>query len=324
MKILYALQGTGNGHLARAQKIIPILDKMGQLDIFVSGSNSQLKLDNYSIKHHNGLSLFYNQIGKISYKRIFIENSFTSFWKEINQFPIDQYDVILNDFEPITAHAARKKKQAIVGLSHQASLLFDETPKVKNRAGAMILKHYAPTQQAFGFHFEQYHQSIFLPIIRDKIRHLQPKEEDYNLVYLPSYHPLTLINCLSSIKDTNWKVFSSFNQEVRKIYNVELYPIDERLFSKALENCTGVLCGAGFELPAEALFLKKKLFVIPIKGQYEQLCNCEALKKMGVKYAYDLDQEQLQLWVDSNHVVHRDYPDNTEMVLTSILEQVKV
>ena len=60
MKILYALQGTGNGHLARAQKMLPILENYGELDVFISGSNSQLKLENYQFKHHKGLSLFYN------------------------------------------------------------------------------------------------------------------------------------------------------------------------------------------------------------------------------------------------------------------------
>jgi hypothetical protein len=31
MKILYAFQGTGNGHVARAQEIIPILKNMLRL-----------------------------------------------------------------------------------------------------------------------------------------------------------------------------------------------------------------------------------------------------------------------------------------------------
>jgi len=44
---------------------------------------------------------------------------------------------------------------------------------------------------------------------------------------------------------------------------------------------TGVFCGAGFETPAEAMFLKKKLMVIPMKGQYEQQCNAAALEEIG-------------------------------------------
>ncbi|WP_413533530.1 glycosyltransferase family protein [Empedobacter brevis] len=324
MKILYALQGTGNGHLARAQKILPILENYGDLDVFISGSNSQLQLENYQVEHRKGLSLFYNEIGKVSYKRIFKENSFKSFWNEVNHFPIEKYDLIINDFEPITAHSARKKKKNIIGLSHQASLLFDETPKVKNKTGETILKYYAPTSKHYGFHFEEYNDSIFLPIIRDKIRQLNPTQEDYYLVYLPSYHPTEIIEILSEIKESKWKVFSPFVKKQTKQFNVELYPIDERLFTKALENCKGVLCGAGFELPAESIYLKKKLFVIPIKGQYEQLCNCEALKKIDIDYSYDLDIEKLQRWTDSNKIITRNFPDQTEQIIQKVILDASV
>ncbi len=319
MRILYALQGTGNGHLARAQKILPILEEYGDLDVFVSGSNSQLQLENYQFKHHKGLSLFYNQVGKVSYKKILKENSFKSFWKEVNHFPIEQYDLIINDFEPITAHSARKKKKISIGLSHQASLLFDETPKVKNKTGETILKYYAPTTKQYGFHFEAYNDSIFLPIIRDKIRMLNPKVEDYYLVYLPSFHPSEIIEKLSFIKDSKWKVFSPFIRQISKQFNVEIYPIDERLFTKALENCKGILCGAGFELPAESIYLKKKLFVIPIKGQYEQLCNCVALKRLEVDYSYDLNIEKLQRWVDSSKIIDIYFPDQTEKIIQNVM-----
>ena len=37
MKILYAIQGTGNGHLSRAIDVIPALKKIGQVDVLVSG-----------------------------------------------------------------------------------------------------------------------------------------------------------------------------------------------------------------------------------------------------------------------------------------------
>jgi hypothetical protein len=45
MKILYAFQGTGNGHVARAQEIIPILKKYASVDTLISGHQSQLKAD---------------------------------------------------------------------------------------------------------------------------------------------------------------------------------------------------------------------------------------------------------------------------------------
>ena len=49
-----------------------------------------------------------------------------------------------------------------------------------------------------------------------------------------------------------------------------------------MASSTGVLCGAGFETPAEALYLGKKLMVIPMKSQLEQFYNAASLKQLGV------------------------------------------
>ena len=43
MRILYAFQGTGNGYHARAQEFIPILQTMGEVDVWVSGGDSNRK-----------------------------------------------------------------------------------------------------------------------------------------------------------------------------------------------------------------------------------------------------------------------------------------
>ena len=43
MKIFYAIQGTGNGHISRAEQLYPYLKKYGEVDFFLSGSNAQLQ-----------------------------------------------------------------------------------------------------------------------------------------------------------------------------------------------------------------------------------------------------------------------------------------
>jgi uncharacterized protein (TIGR00661 family) len=85
-----------------------------------------------------------------------------------------------------------------------------------------------------------------------------------------------------------------------------------------MSKATGVFCGAGFETPAEAMFLKKKLMVIPMKGQYEQQCNAAALEDMGVPVIKSLKKKHLQKikdWVLSGEVIPVNYPDITETVL---------
>ena len=79
-----------------------------------------------------------------------------------------------------------------------------------------------------------------------------------------------------------------------------------------MTSATGVLCGAGFETPAEALYLGKKLLVVPMKCQHEQHYNAAALKKMGVPVVKKMKRKfvhKIEEWIDSNNVVSVDYTD---------------
>jgi predicted glycosyltransferase len=71
--------------------------------------------------------------------------------------------------------------------------------------------------------------------------------------------------------------------------NCTLFPLGKESFSHSMIHSQGIITGGGFETPAEALFLGKKIMSIPIKGQYEQFCNAEALKTLGAKVLYDMD-----------------------------------
>jgi uncharacterized protein (TIGR00661 family) len=51
----------------------------------------------------------------------------------------------------------------------------------------------------------------------------------------------------------------------------------------------GVITGAGFETPAEALYLGKQLMVLPMHGQYEQACNAAALREFDVSIVDNID-----------------------------------
>ena len=61
MKILYAIQGTGNGHVSRARDIIPILKKNHEVDILISGLQADVDLP-YDIKYrYNGLGFIFGK-----------------------------------------------------------------------------------------------------------------------------------------------------------------------------------------------------------------------------------------------------------------------
>ncbi len=316
MKVLYAFQGTGNGHIARAQEIIPILKKYAEIDTFISGHQSQLKSDFPLDFQHRGLSLLYNKKGGLSYKRTFFENDFLKAAKTIKELNLDNYDLIINDFEPLTAWTCKLKDIPMIELSHQASLSFLETPKpaIKDFLGEQILKYYVPSKRKIGFHFENYHPQIKKPVIRRKIRNLIPENKGYFLVYLPSFSDENIIKILSQIP-VSWMVFSKNCREKIKLNNVEIFPIDEIEYLKYFENCEGIVCNAGFEAPAEALFLGKKLFVIPIHNQYEQECNACALDRLGIPNSKSLHKEEIEKWLNSDQNIQVHYPNDIEEIL---------
>lgn len=316
MKILYAFQGTGNGHIVRAQEIIPVLKKYASVDTLISGHQSQLNADFHINFKHRGISLMYNKNGGISYPKTFFKNNFLNAFKTIEEIDLSIYDLIINDYEPLTAWSCQLKNLRMLELSHQAAMSFEETPKPisKDFIGKFTLKHYAPSKNKIGFHFQNYHPQIKKPVIRKKIRLLNPSKKGFFVVYLPSFSDENLVKVLKEI-DVQWKVFSKYAQHQTKAGNVEIFPIDENEFLRNFETCEGILCSAGFEGPAEALFLNKKLFVIPINHQYEQECNAFALQQMGIKTSKILDVTEIKNWVNSAESFEVHYPDDIEEII---------
>jgi predicted glycosyltransferase len=61
MKILYAIQGTGNGHLSRSMDIVPLLKEYGDVDVLVSGIQGDLSLP-FPVKYKfNGLGFIFGK-----------------------------------------------------------------------------------------------------------------------------------------------------------------------------------------------------------------------------------------------------------------------
>ncbi|NGM63741.1 glycosyltransferase family protein [Sphingobacterium sp. SGR-19] len=328
MKILYAVQGTGNGHLCRALDIIPILQTLAEVDVLVSGIQADIELP-FPVKYRlHGLSFIFGKSGGVDLWRTFMSSTVRRFIKEINSLPVEKYDLIINDFEPISAWACQTREIPCVGLSHQIGALDPASPKPEetDMLGKFIMKNYAPSSFAYGFHFKAYHDHIYTPVIRESIRQLDPKDNGHYTVYLPAYDDAHLLKNLSKFPDVKWDVYSKHNKKKFTVKNVTINPIKSDTFVKSMADASGVLCGAGFETPAEALFLEKKLLVIPMKNQYEQHLNAAALEQMGVPVIASLKKKfdyAIEAWLNSKIKVTVDYPNMTRDIVTNIVEKHK-
>jgi len=189
--------------------------------------------------------------------------------------------------------------------------------------GKFILRYYAPATVNYGFHFKRYSDRIFTPVIRQQVRRLDISDNGHYTVYLPAYDDARLLKHLMRFPDIRWEVFSKHNKTPFEMRNVSVRPIANEGFIQSMATSSGVLCGAGFETPAEALFLQKKLLVIPMKNQYEQHLNAAALEEMGVPVIKSLkpkNDQAITAWLDGKQAVAVDYPDCTQAIVDSLLE----
>jgi uncharacterized protein (TIGR00661 family) len=134
---------------------------------------------------------------------------------------------------------------------------------------------------AYGFHFKKYDKKTFTPVIRQQVREQRISNKGHYTVYLPAYDDKRLIKRLSEFKDVQWDVFSKHNSKIKQHGNVFIQPINNKEFIKSVAESEGVLCGAGFETPAEALFMKKKLLVIPDEKSVRTAIECGSFKRNG-------------------------------------------
>lgn len=284
MKIFYAVQATGNGHISRAMELLPLLQEFGTVDIFLSGENSHLPLDAPVKYRSKGISLFYNCKGGLDYLEMWKRFKPFRVRKEIRDLPVEKYDLVLNDFDFITSAACARKGISSVHFGHQASFLSERTPRPlkRNITGEWLLKHYVKATCQVGLHFKRYDHFVLPAIVKKSILAAIPENKGHITVYLPSFCESQLKDIFSFFRDVEFHLFSRETSLKRRDGNIIFMPVDKEQFDRSLVTCHGIITGGGFETPAEALHLGKKILSIPIRGQYEQQCNAAALQQLGV------------------------------------------
>jgi len=317
MRVLYGIQSTGNGHLTRSAKIINRLIRSGcMVDVLLSGNNSQIKFP-FPIKWNlKGLTFYYNGKGGINYWKTFKELEINQFLKDI-KLDLSNYEVIISDYEPVTAWASKRQGKKCIGISNQCSFLSDKTPRPENRSffGELLLKKLVPVSHPIGLHFEKYDDFIYTPIIRDNLLKVSTSDEGHYTIYLPTYEIEYLLGELSSIKSTKFEIFCNLKKPIH-FKNLYLRPIDKDRFEESIRSCHGVVTSGGFQTSVESLYLGKKLMIVPTLGQYEQSCNAAALEKLGV---YSSSIKDITNFVENGKVIKINWEDPTDSIVNRIL-----
>lgn len=331
MKILYGIQGTGHGHISRAREILPLLSEKADVDVLLSGNNFKMDLDdNHNVNRKYGISLKYssNGNGSVSYLKTALNIKPIRLLRDIQSLDIQNYSLVISDFEPVTAWASLQSGVPSIGLSHQSSFLSDKSPRPQKQSpfAEQVLKHFAPCHRPVGFHFQPYDSFILPPVIRRDVRNLQVQTHDHITVYLPAFNPEFLISVFLQCPQVQWHLFSPVCDKAYEKENVSVQPVGNIPFLNSMKNSIGVITSAGFESCAEAMFLGKKLLVIPIKNQYEQLCNAAALSKMGIQVINHIDAhftDKLNSWLSSARIIPLHKSADTDYLTEKLIRFAK-
>ena len=321
MKILYGIQLTGNGHITRSSQLIKSLIENGfDVDVITSGNNSQLNIPFKIKKHFGGLSMYYGSKGSIDWMETFKQSNVKQFFKDI-KYDVSGYDMVISDFEPISAWSAKKHRIKSIGFGNQYSFISNNLPRpsIKDKIAETFLKRFAKCDYNIGLSYEIYDDFMYKPLINENLIDKELNDNNFYLIYLPSLPVDTILNELDDFKDYNWKIYSSNIKIDSTKDNIELRKPNKDEFTNDLLNCSGIITASGFSTTSEALILNKKLWSIPITGQYEQLCNAISLRKMGV-LTEKFRKEFIYNWITHYKEINYNWEDPTKDIIQKIIK----
>lgn len=299
MNILYGVQGTGNGHISRARIMAKKLALYPNISVTYLFSGRARK-DFFDMEifgdflHKDGFT-FITKDGKIDQLQTAKKNNIFRFFYDIKTLSLDDYDLVLTDFEPITAWAAKLNKKACIGVGHQYAF-GENTPLAgDNYFTRLLMRKFAPAAHSFGLHWHNYSENVLPPIIDVNIK--ADLNKPHILVYLPFENQQWITSILQQIPDVSFVQYSpELNDKKEK--NVQCYKTNYHGFKKDLTQAHGVICNSGFELISECLHIGLPILTKPLNGQMEQHSNALALKQLNYADVIDdLSPKNIVNWI---------------------------
>lgn len=318
MKILYGVQGTGNGHTTRARIMAKAFAKTDiQVDWVFSGrpENEYFDMEIFGdYKVFRGMTFAIDD-GRVDFAKTLVTNNLFKVWQEVKTLDASGYDLAIIDFEPVTGWAAKRAGIKTIGLSHQCAFSHDIPKLGSNPVTDLFMRWFAPVQESVGLHWHHFDQDILPPIIETEyeLDHQAPaltqQESSYYVLYNPFMELATKLELLEPLTGYKFYVYHGVDEPIDKGH-IKVMPYSREGFQKHLLGCAGVISSCGFELPSEAIHLGKKLMVMPLKGQVEQLSNGLALDQLNLATVEpNMTSDKILSWLEQGKARPRPFPN---------------
>lgn len=285
MRILYGVQATGNGHISRARALLPALQQAGFCIDFVFSGRPVEQLFAMTafgdFRSYAGLT-FQTNAGRLDLWQTIRHAKLNQLFHDCRKLDTREYDVVLTDYEPVTAWAARQQKTLSIGLGHQYAFLHDIPKVTMGVAERLLFRYFAPADDSIGVHWHHFNAPLLPPLLHLNFRDTTVTPYQI-LVYLPFESIRDIEMWLKPLVQYQFVIVHPAVQgDESKASHLCWRKPDLNAFAQTLQSAEAVLSNAGFELISEALQLKKRILVKPLLRQPEQESNAKALAELGV------------------------------------------
>lgn len=310
MKLLYGVQGTGNGHIARAHAMASAFCPYPEIEVtwLISGRPAEdvFNAPANEFLWRRGLT-FQTERGRVRYLRTFLSNSYLQLAADAISLDLDDYDQIVIDFEPVTAWAARLRRREVLGIGHQYAFRYAVPRQGESLLTRCGMRAFAPVGPAIGLHWHHFGQPILPPIIDLDGHARQPPVPGKVVVYLPFESQREVIELLRPLTDNDFFVYGPGLEDLDR-QHIHTRALSRTGFKRDLVSATSVICNAGFELVSECLSLGVRVMVKPVGKQLEQLSNALALEQLGYAAVTEtLNRRAISDWLERRDSVQIDF-----------------
>ncbi|MBD3163767.1 hypothetical protein GF323_01060 [Candidatus Woesearchaeota archaeon] len=293
-RILFGVQGEGMGHAIRSDILLRYLTKNHEIRIFAGN------------RAYKFLSKRFRHVEEIESQNIGYKNSrvvfFGTIWLNLKKFPKFrvsyrklkqtvkdfQPDIIISDFEALTNFLGNFSKAPLIQINNQNDIIFRKN-KLKLSQVAAYINTWLVTK-VFTFGADKYIMYSLDPmedtekkiytgnLIKDEMKKRKHRYGDHIFVYQTSNTGEKLIDILKQL-DENFIVYG-FNKN-KKEKNIIFRKFNDDIYFEDYCEAKALIANGGLTTITEAIYMKKPILSIPIKGQYEQVFNAKTVEKMG-------------------------------------------
>ena len=359
IKVMFTVQGEGRGHMTQALSLKKALEQNGFeiCGVIVGASGrrvvpaffiekfsgipvEKVTSPNFITKNNRGIKIGATMRHNFLRTRTYLKSA-TFMRRKIEEW---RPNVIVNFYEPITGLYAKlnSSRPPIVSIAHQylgahpgfryppghkLDRYFLESYTRFTAAGSdrILALSFYPLENEPGKKLK-----VVPPLLRNDVKELSITNRDYFLCYLvnPGYRS-DVERWHAENSSAEFHIFTDLKSEkdvVQVNEKLFFHRLSDKNFLEHMAGCKGLITSAGFESVCEALYLGKPVFMVPVEGHFEQLCNAHDGMRAGAGiFSEKFDIGKFMKWLpsfQSQSPIFREWESKAENLFVKHIREV--